>query len=288
MDRADVAFENARGSRFDFLQTVSLNARSDRPNDDRAGTSRQLAWVIDGATDLGPPGLLGAEGGAAWIAATAHDAFATAEAQDMRATCQTAFHAIAARFERDRTRAVEAAWELPKAAFAAARLSGETLEVARAADCAILQATSDRVWWCTEAPETAGETAAAAALGAGRSAQEPRDAELLADRRAHRGEADHAAISPDAAASARATTYGASRVMSGDEILLMSDGFLRLVTDFHLYTAETLIEAVRVRGLAALAVELRDIEREDAACLRYPRFKVSDDATALWLRVAVS
>ena len=40
------------------------------------------------------------------------------------------------------------------------------------------------------------------------------------------------------------------------------------------------------RGLADLASELRAIEREDAACRRFPRFKRSDDATALWLRVA--
>ncbi|MFW5654269.1 MAG: protein phosphatase 2C domain-containing protein [Roseicyclus sp.] len=248
--------------------------------------TRQLAWVIDGATDLGPPGLLGAEGGAAWIAATAHEAFGAIEEADMRATCRAAFHAIAARFEQDRTRAVQAAWELPKAAFAAARLSGNMLEVAWAADCAILQATSDRVWWCAGAPDNAVETAAAAALAAGRGADEPRDAELLADRRAHRGAADHEAISPDVMASERATKHGAWPVMAGDEILLMTDGFLRLVTDFHLHTAETLIEAVRVRGLAALAAELRDIERADAGCLRYPRFKASDDATALWLRVA--
>jgi hypothetical protein len=38
--------------------------------------------------------------------------------------------------------------------------------------------------------------------------------------------------------------------------------------------------------LAALAQTLRAIEQEDAACLRYPRFKASDDASAIWLRVA--
>jgi hypothetical protein len=40
------------------------------------------------------------------------------------------------------------------------------------------------------------------------------------------------------------------------------------------------------RGLGGLAEDLRRIEREDAACLRYPRFKASDDATAIWVRVA--
>ena len=39
-------------------------------------------------------------------------------------------------------------------------------------------------------------------------------------------------------------------------------------------------------GLADLALQLRRIEKEDAACLRYPRFKASDDASAIWLRVS--
>ena len=38
-------------------------------------------------------------------------------------------------------------------------------------------------------------------------------------------------------------------------------------------------------GLGPLAEELRGIEQDDAACLRYPRFKASDDASAIWLRV---
>jgi hypothetical protein len=31
---------------------------------------------------------------------------------------------------------------------------------------------------------------------------------------------------------------------------------------------------------------LRAAETEDAECLRWPRFKQGDDATAIWLRVA--
>jgi hypothetical protein len=38
-------------------------------------------------------------------------------------------------------------------------------------------------------------------------------------------------------------------------------------------------------GLHGLASRLRAVEAADAAGTRYPRFKRSDDATALWLRV---
>jgi len=46
-----------------------------KANDKRAGTSARHAWVIDGATDLGPAGLLRAETGAAWLSSFANTGF---------------------------------------------------------------------------------------------------------------------------------------------------------------------------------------------------------------------
>ena len=58
-----------------------------------------------------------------------------------------------------------------------------------------------------------------------------------------------------------------------------------LVDSYQRHDADSLFDAVRTEGLAALGADLRAIEQDDAACLRFPRFKVSDDATALWLRI---
>ena len=69
-------------------------------------------------------------------------------------------------------------------------------------------------------------------------------------------------------------------------ILLATDGFLALVSDYRRYDSETLIEAATSIGLAKLGAELREIESKDAEGARYPRFKTNDDATALLLRVA--
>lgn len=67
------------------------------------------------------------------------------------------------------------------------------------------------------------------------------------------------------------------------DLLLMSDGFYRLVDTFERYTDSTLFQAVKQRGLAALLQELRELEENDPECTRYLRFKTHDDATALWL-----
>ena len=76
--------------RFDVLQMISLAGDAASANDDRVGASDAIAWVIDGATDLGEPGLLGTRGGAAWIAMEANAAFAAAGDASIRSICNGA------------------------------------------------------------------------------------------------------------------------------------------------------------------------------------------------------
>lgn len=77
-------------------------------------------------------------------------------------------------------------------------------------------------------------------------------------------------------------TFGRSDV---HDLLLMSDGFYRLVDTFGAYDDVSLFDAVERRGLASLLAELRAIEQMDAECVHRPRFKTHDDATALWLEL---
>lgn len=270
---------------FDLLQSISQNGIPGKPNDDHFGATRTRAWVIDGGTDLGDPGLLGAQGGAAWLSATASHGFALSNVCGIEPACTDMFTHVAARFSQDKTRPVQAAWELPKAAFAAVELSNSQLQVGWAADCSVLHMTSAGPVWRTSAPDSSKEAADALALGTGIGSLSVRSSDVLADRRAQREKADHSAISPDPVASANATRFATCPAEAGDEVLVMSDGFSALVSDYARYDAAQLWDAIKTRGLADLLQELRTIETDDAACLRYPRFKVSDDATAMWLRV---
>jgi hypothetical protein len=270
---------------LDLLQSISLCGDPTIPNDDRAGAGAQRAWVIDGATDLGPPGLLGDRGGAAWLAATAEAAFGTARSDDLAGTCTEVFATIASRYADQRRRGPVAAWELPRASFAAVQVTGDALEVAWAGDCAVLHGHDAGVSWRTPAPDRTRESAAAAAIGAGVGARTLRDAAVLEDRRAARTRGRDV-LGVDAAASGAATRYMRCPVAPGDTLLLMSDGFSALVDGYAVYDAAGLMAAAAHDGLASLAVQLRAIERDDATCTRYARFKASDDATALWLRLA--
>ena len=265
---------------FDLVQSISLAGDPTTANDDRAGASAALACVIDGATDLGPPGLVGEQGGAAWLAATADAAFAAA-APPLKQACEQVFAAIAERFAAVRRRDPAGAWELPSGAFIAVTVESDTLAYGWTGDCAALLASADGVNWLGDPPDRLAESAAAAALGESVSMK---TAAVIEDRRAARAHPRRQVLGVTAPASAAGMTYRRAAVAAGDELLLMSDGFSALIDAYNAHTPDSLFAAVRQRGLAALAIELRAIEAGDAGS-RFPRFKRSDDATALWLRI---
>lgn len=66
-----------------------------------------------------------------------------------------------------------------------------------------------------------------------------------------------------------------------DVILLATDGFLSIVENYKKYNMEKLIEIVQNYGIEYVVKTIRDIEEEDKECLKYIRFKKSDDTSAI-------
>ncbi len=268
---------------FNLVQMITLAGEMGIPNDDRIGLASTHAWVIDGATDLGEPGLLGERGGAAWLAATADSAFHDA-AGPLPALCETVFATIGAHYAAACRRAPIAEWELPTASFAAVAVQNGRLDCVFSGDCAVLHRTASGTAFLTRAPDRTSESGDAAALGVGTGGLTLKSHAVLADRRASRAR-ERDALTIDPIRSQAATTAREIVCDRGDSILLMSDGFSSLIDAYRAYTAEGLVRAVEELGLAAVAMELREIERRDLECTRHPRFKASDDASAMWITV---
>jgi serine/threonine protein phosphatase PrpC len=75
-------------------------------------------------------------------------------------------------------------------------------------------------------------------------------------------------------------------ISGGATAIICSDGLVDLVSLYQAYNAGSLIRRAATAGLRSLVAELRRFEREiDPNALQYPRFKQSDDTTALLLRV---
>lgn len=71
----------------------------------------------------------------------------------------------------------------------------------------------------------------------------------------------------------------------GSHVMVMTDGFYRLVSPYGRYTDAQLIEAAIAKGLGPLLQELRGMESSPEDDAKIGRFKTSDDATALLLEV---
>jgi hypothetical protein len=92
-------------------------------------------------------------------------------------------------------------------------------------------------------------------------------------------------FSPDARAAAHVSRR-AIKAVPGTVLLLATDGFLALASDYGAYSADGLMAAALSKGLAGLGEELRAIEAGDVGGDKFPRFKKSDDATAVLLKIS--
>lgn len=273
---------------FDLIQSIGLAGDAATPNDDRAGTQGPLAWAIDGATDLGPPGLVGARGGAAWFAAAMDRALGDADdGGPVEGIVQAALARIVQQFDAERTRDPLGAWELPSAALIVARVAENAVEAAWLGDCVGLLRQEDGVRRLGEPARVKDKESALVAStgGHGQGGHRTRTAPVLSALRASRERSAVRVFGPDAPGPGNVRS---ARVpcRAGDDLVLMTDGFSALIDGYAALDAAGFADTMLADGLVPLAARLRAIEAEDGACTRYPRFKASDDATAIWVRVA--
>ena len=280
--------------KLEVMDQLSLPGDPAKANEDAFGHGEAAAVVIDGATPLGES-LMPGPSDAAWIAQfgarrlMAHLKEGNGARKALRATLadtQKSFEAL-------RRMPPEEMWQTPCASMMLALSNDEGLEFLWFGDCAALVKQGDAP--VTIVGETfdkrAAEARAAQALAkeknlspaAGLSRQE--FIGTLRSRRNRINSGNQWLFSPDVKAATH-VARGVMKVAPSSYLLLASDGFLALASDYGAYSADGLMAAALEKGLAALGAELRAIEAGDAGGDRFPRFKKSDDATALLLRLS--
>lgn len=270
---------------FTVVDAVSAPGRAGRANEDGWGTSGRFAWVIDGATGLGDSPLLQAPSDAAWLTAAMGRAFSeaaqtAASPMDLLAAASSD---CATRFLSERTRPPAERFEVPTAAVLVAKLAPGRIEVAELGDCALVVSSGGsltRVGGTETGKALESDNAARMmAGGAGRTA------EVTNFLRAVRNKANqpggYPIFAPEAGCESGARQHTITVGAEG-EGLLLTDGYEAAVEDYALYDLAGLLSAARSDVKEPLA-RLRAVEEADADCTRYPRFKQSDDATALFV-----
>ncbi len=277
-----------------LLDALTAPGNPPKPNDDAWCATPRLAAVIDGATGLGGR-LLPGESDAAWLAHRAAARLAVhAGHGDARAALAATTADLEADFRRERARAPAETYEIPFASLMMVEpLAGQGLRALWFGDCcAILQRPGGPVQVIGDAfdrrgGEAAGAARLAASSGSGPAAAEARTAFLPA-LRAQRNRCNQPGgpwvLAPDSRCAEMAQS-AEIQAPEGTIVLLASDGFLALSSDYARYDPAGLLAAAQAAGLAALLDELRAIERGDPEGRLYPRYKTSDDASAVLLRV---
>ncbi|HEX4117419.1 MAG TPA: hypothetical protein VHX99_01345 [Rhizomicrobium sp.] len=304
---------------FKLLEQVSLSGDPAKPNEDSFAVLDHAALVLDGATPLGPS-LLPGPSDAAWIAQFGARRLA-AHLKDGDTPEDALKHALQdaeKSFAGLQRAPVREKWQTPCASLMLAfcdplrpsHLGGATATSPSSADArggGGSRPRSIQFFWygdCTALieqdgkVEIVGEAIAKRKAEARRAMRVAKDKNLPSALGVHRAEIEpllRAArnrinsggnwlFSPDV----RAAKHVARRTVTVREsarLLLASDGFLALVSDYDAYDIAGLMEAISTKGLAALGEELRAIEKNDATGTRFFRFKASDDATALLLQL---
>jgi hypothetical protein len=280
---------------FTVLDRISRPGSPERPNEDSCGASGNWAWVIDTSIFPGTKPIMGEASDAAWLAKFASlrlsDLAPSAEdgpalARHVMEEARTAFLAVAPEERRD-----PLTW--PLGAMTLVRRRGDALDVWTFADTtAFVRRPDGSVMTVGVAPDLRRFEAAKAAEFLKASGATPKTVTgtpvfqaWLAERRQRQKAGGGLALlglDPTAADRLRHETVPCT---DGTVILLTSDGFSALVDLYGYVTADGLVAGALESGLEPLVAKAREIEtRIDPAGTLYPRFKESDDATALLIR----
>ncbi|MTI66104.1 MAG: hypothetical protein FH753_05815 [Firmicutes bacterium] len=79
---------------------------------------------------------------------------------------------------------------------------------------------------------------------------------------------------------------GRIKVKDDVEIMMVSDGFSALYDKYNYIDIHRLFSRVKNNEINELYNTLRDIENEDLNMIKYPRFKISDDASCIYLNLS--
>ncbi len=280
---------------FEKIDSLSSPGNPEKPNEDSFGFTSNAACVFDGATGLGEA-LMPGPSDAQWIANFAARRFcahANDEQGGIRGWLSGAARDAEHSFRALRYRAPRERYEIPYASGVMTALNGDRLHILWFGDCAVLlrDANGMFVLFGDTLEKRESERARVEKIskaGNARPADKILREDFLPALRASRNlvnTGDEWLFAPDAKCAEHAKD-AQTQAAQGMILLLASDGFLALCSDYQRFTPEALYSAVQQGGLTKLGEELRAIEMSDPGGVTYPRFKTSDDATALLLRVS--
>lgn len=284
-----------------LVEAISLAGDRNKQNDDAYGAAGAAAWVIDGATDLHSTPYTNYPSDAAWIATELNASLlhhliaenpAGVTSETLREEFRIASESLYSSFTLGLTDRDVERWALPTASVLAVSDHDGELVGADLGDSRCFALDADGAAYSAGSRENGTDDERERARAASQRAGAPaslRDPDTMTMLRAVRAQHNLPGgtywvfgVQPECADHARVWTLPLKRPA---HVLLCTDGFSALVDRYQVYDAGSLVKAALDKGLQELGRELRAIETADAGGAAHPRFKRSDDATAVLLRL---
>ena len=250
-----------------------------RANEDRVGHRGTLAWVIDGATDLYADAALPADSDVQWLVDTIGERLVRAGADDYRGSAASLLTSIAGHVANEQMALSFPAGRVPPACSIAVCVDqGTGYDLARIGDATAVVVGARPVVLSTDY----FDRREAAAVATRESAAD-RVVAAMHQRRLHTMTSGDVESVFSGHPDRRLRPHTARGDWATAEcILLCTDGFARLITDYGLYSSWSgVMTDARDRGLHYLEKLIRDVENAPGG--GGGRFKRADDIAALLL-----
>jgi serine/threonine protein phosphatase PrpC len=278
--------------KLEYLEGLSWPGDRSKPNEDAFCHADTIAAVFDGATGIADSPVLPSDSDAAWIARKGAERLIANDVLGARGALRRAAMVAERDFNATKLRQPAERYELPLASMMLVAPEDGRMLALWLGDCAALvQRPGDGTQLIGDNFERRARESRRAARFAREFNVAPvtgkRDAFLPAMRKSRNlvnTVEGSWAFSPDAACADHAQSLEFD-APPGTHILVCSDGFLSLACDYGRCDVDGLMKAAMENGLRSVIEEIRAIEEADADGRRFPRFKKSDDATALLLRL---
>ncbi|WP_276320373.1 protein phosphatase 2C domain-containing protein [Micromonospora zingiberis] len=261
------------------MRTAISTAGGVRTNEDRVGYGGTLAWVIDGATDLYQEAALPAESDVQWLVDTIGQYLSEAGADGYRGSAATLLEAVADDVaERQAALKFPAERVPPACSIALCVDQGTSYDISRIGDATAVIAGREPSVLATGYFDRR-EAAAVAA----REKDPERVTAAMHERRLYTMTSGDSESIFSGHLRRRLRPHGVAGTWAAtDAVLLCTDGFARLITDYQIYRdwADVILHALD-HGLPYLEKLIR--EAENRPTQGAGRFKRADDVAAVLL-----
>lgn len=272
----------------------SISKPGHRINEDIASVSKNSAWVLDGATGLNNKNLIAEDSDAKWFVEK-WNAYLIQHVDDIEISLPEILRNGIQQISNAYFSSVDAkkitALDLPSAGISLVRLNGGILEYFILGDCT-LHFKKDNVVTAYKIDDLEDLDNMAIAelkhlLEKGLSkeqAMEQIKPLLIRNRKLKNKPGGYWILGFDECAVDNGLT-GRVDINSGDELLLMTDGFSAICNKYNVRTIDSIFNNIEFETLEDIYTLIRTTEEEDPDIMKYPRFKLSDDASCVYLRL---